>query len=631
MAHAASGVSEDELTARIAAVMPKGTEVLTGTEITEENQNLMHQGLGFLTTFLLVFAAIGLVVACFTIYNTFQIIVTQRSREMALLRSVGATRRQVLWAQLIEALILGVLASIIGLVVGVLVAGGLKAMMTAFGIDIPAGGTVFSARTAIVAMAVGTIVTIASAVFPSMRASRVPPIAAIREIAADAAVSRARPRLVQGGVITVLGIVAFVAGLAGSGILLVGIGALLVFLGVFTLGPLIARPVTRVLGAPVARAGGVAGVIARENAGRNPKRTARTGGALMVGVALVVAITVIAATARDWTHDVFGSQFTGDFVVSTKAAGFGGISPDLATSLNTLPEVAAAAGVRQGAATEMGEGGGDTSYVAVDPDTASKVFDIGMIEGDFAALSPEGILVNESKARDRNLAMGDTVDFGFIDGTTRTLTVEGIYTKDDLAGPYVVSQALHEQTGADQFDFSIFIVKAPGVGDAEVRAAISTFSQHYPNAKLQSRSEYIDTQAAQIDQIVNLMYGLLVLAIIVALISIANSISLSIHERIHELGLLRAVGMTRHQTGSAVRWEAAIVSSLGTALGAFLGLCFGWALSVSLRKQGLTNFEIPVTSLLVICAIGVLGGVLAALRPGWRAARLDVLRSIATE
>jgi putative ABC transport system permease protein len=532
---------------------------------------------------------------------------------------------------LLEAVIVGVTASIIGLFAGVAVASGLRGMLEGFGIDLPGGRTVFQARTVVVAMTVGTIVTIGSAVFPSMRASRVPPLAAIRDITAEAGAPQVRRGLLQGGTLTALGIAGFVAGLTGSGILWVGAGALLVFVGVFALSPLIARPAARVLGAPVAGVRGVTGVLARENAMRNPKRTARTGGALMVGVALVVAITVIAATAKDWTRDVFGGQFTGDYVVSTHTFGFGGLSPELADRLNGLPEVAAAAGIRVGSANDISGGGRDIGYVSIDPSTAGDVFDIGMIEGTIEALAPDGILVDDDKARDRKLAVGDTVEFGFINGTTSTLTVQGIYSEEDLAGHFVVSHALHERSGTDQFDFSVYVATAAGVSDADAEAAIAAVSGDYPTADLQSRSEYVEDQASQVDQLVNLMYGLLGLAILIALISIANSISLSIHERTRELGLVRAVGMTRHQTASTVRWEAAIVALLGTGLGALLGVFFGWAISVTLRDDGLTSFSMPVTALLVIVGIGMIGGVIAALRPGWRAARLDVLRAIATE
>jgi putative ABC transport system permease protein len=630
MVQAVDGVTQDVLTARLAAVLPDGTEALTGTAITEETQNNIEEGLSFFSTFLLVFAAIGLVVACFTIYNTFQIIITQRTQEMALLRSLGATRRQVLWAQLLEAVFVGVFASIIGLVAGVLVAGLLKAMLGAFGIDIPAGGTVFTARTAIVALVVGTGVTIASAVFPSRRASRVPPLAAIRDVATDQS-GQSRNRLITGALITALGIVGFVAGLAGSGIQWVGIGALATFIGVFTLGPLIARPVTRAIGAPLPAVAGITGSLARQNAMRNPKRTARTGGALMVGVALVAGITVIAASVRDWTRDIFGNSFTGDYVVSTNSFGVGGLSTDLAAQLSELPEVATATGIRIGAARDITGGGGDTSYISVDPETAGSVFDIGMVEGTVESLTPEGILLDDDEAADRNLAVGDQLEFGFLNGSTHRLTVEGIYTEQDLAGPFVIHHALHEQSGADQFDFSVYVAIAPGVSDTAAATAIAAVSDAYPNADLQSRSEYIDAQAAQIDPIVNLMYALLGLAVIIALINIANSMALSIHERTRELGLLRAVGMTRRQTRASVGWEAVLVGLLGTGLGVLIGVFFGWAISVTIRDAGLGTFALPLRPLAFIAVVAVLGGVLAAARPARRAARLDVLRAIASE
>jgi putative ABC transport system permease protein len=626
---AADGVTEEELTARVADVLPPGSEAITGSAMVEETQDAMREGLSFFNTFLLVFAGVALVVASFTIYNTFQIIVTQRSREMALLRSVGATRAQVLQSQLLEAVIIGLLASAFGLVAGVAVAGALKAVMEAVGIDIPAGGTVFQARTAVIAMVVGLVVTVGSAVVPSIRGSRVPPMAALRSVATERPRIQAGRRGVEGGVLVVGGVGAFVAGLAGAGIQWVGLGALLTFIGAFVLGPVVARPTASVLGAPVARAAGVTGLMATQNAVRNPIRTARTGGALMVGVALVAAITVIAASAKDWTHDVFGAQFTGDFVVSSDSVGFGGLSPDLAVQLGELPEVDAAAGIRVGSARDVA-GDGTITYVSVDPASASEVFDIGLVDSSFTDLGPDGVLVEDGEAARRGLAVGDQLELGFVNGTVGVATVVGLYTDDDLAGSFVVNHALHEQSGADQFDFSIYIVTADGVSADDAQVAIASVSDDYANADLQSREEYIDTQAAQVDQLVNLMYGLLALAVLIALFSIANSMSLSIHERTRELGLLRAVGMTRHQVSSAVRWEAAIVATLGAGLGITLGVFFGWAISVTLREGGLAEFALPVIALAVITAIGVVGGVLASVRPAWRAAHLDVLRAISS-
>jgi len=627
---AAPGVSEDELTARIAAVLPAGMEALTGGEITAETQSQMREGLSFLNTFLLVFAAIGLVVACFTIYNTFQIIVTQRSKEMALLRSVGATRQQVLGAQLLEAVILGIIASVLGLVAGVGVAAGLKGLMNAIGIGLPAGGTVFTVRTAVIALTVGTVVTVASAVFPSIRASKVRPLAAIRDLEAAPGGAQDRRRAVEGAVLVVVGAAGFVSGLTGTGVLWVGIGALIIFIGISVLSPLLARPFTRLVGAPIARVIGTTGVLARENAARNPKRTARSGGALMIGVALVATIAIIAATAKDWTRDVFSEQFTGDYVVATDSFGFGGLPPTVADQLDALPEIDAAAGIRIGSARDTA-GADDVAYVSVEPAVAARVFDLDLIDGTLDGLSPLGILVDDDEAADRDMAVGDTIELGFVNGTTRTLTVEGVYRKDDLAGPFVVSNALHEVTGADQFDFSVYVALAEGVTSAAAERVISPIVADLPNAELQSRDEYIESQAGQIDQIVNLMYGLLGLAIVIALFSIANSISLSIHERTREIGLLRAVGMTRHQIGSVVRWEVVIVALLGTLLGAALGVCFGWAVSVTLGDEGLADAVVPVPTMVAIIAVGVLGSILASVRPSWRAAHLDVLPAISSE
>jgi putative ABC transport system permease protein len=388
--------------------------------------------------------------------------------------------------------------------------------------------------------------------------------------------------------------------------------------------------VTRAIGAPLPAVAGITGSLARENAMRNPKRTARTGGALMVGVALVAGITVIAASVKDWTRDIFDRSFTGDFVVSTNTFGFGGLSPNLAEQLNQLPEIQAATGIRIGAARDV-DGGGDTAYISVDPGTANTIFDIGMIQGTVESLTPDGILIDDDEAADRNLGLGDQIEFGFVNGSTHLLTIQGIYTEQDLAGPFVVHHALHEQSGADQFDFSVYVATAPGVSDAAARAAIATISDEYPNSDLQSRREYVDAQAAQIDPLVNLMYALLALAVIIALINIANSMALSIHERTRELGLLRAVGMTRHQTRAAIAWESVLIGLLGTGLGVLIGVFFGWAISVTVRNAGLGTFTLPIQPLVFIALAAVLGGVLAAARPARRAARLDVLRAIATE
>lgn len=627
---AAPGVSEQELTERIAAVLPETQEAITGSAIIEEQQDMMANAMGFFETLLLVFAIIGLVVASFTIFNTFQIVITQRIREMALLRAIGASRSQVISAQLIEAVVVGVTASVAGFFLGMGVAQMLKAMMSALGMDLPAGSIVLLPRTVIAAIVVGTSVTVASAVFPAVRASRIPPIAALRDVALDRT-GQTWHRLVLGGLITGLGILSFAVGLTGAGLAWVGVGALAVFLGAFVLGPLLARPIAGPLSAPLPTLSGITGELARQNALRNPKRTSRTGGALMVGVALVIAITLIASSVKDWIHDMFDEQFSGDLVVSTDSFGYGGLSPQLAAELNGLPEVEAATGIRIGFARVLGDGVSDEMYTAVDTATVTAVFDIGMVQGSVEELDDRGVLLDDDEAADRGVTVGDEVTFQLLNGEQLSLTIQGIYTERDLAGNFVITHSLHESTGADQFDLSVYLALTEGVSESEARAVISPITDAHANAELLGRDEFIDEQTAQIDPLVNMMYGLLSLAIVIALFSIANSMALSIHERTRELGLLRAVGMSRRQVRSVVRWESVLVALLGTGSGVVLGILFGWAISVTIRDEGLTAFALPVTSIVVISALAMIGALLASARPAWRAARLDVLKAIASE
>jgi putative ABC transport system permease protein len=349
-----------------------------------------------------------------------------------------------------------------------------------------------------------------------------------------------------------------------------------------------------------------------------------------MGVALVAAITVIAASVRDWTRDEVGQLFTGDYVVSTTASSYGGISPTLAADVSALPDVAAASGVRMGAAHDVTTGD-DLMYVAVDPATASEMFDLDMVQGSISALTEGGILLDAGQAASRGVAVGDTIDWSFLDGTTRHLTVEGTYRNHDFAGDYVVSQKLHESTGVDQLDISVYVAARPGADPARLEAELESVATDYPNADVQSRHDYIETQAAQFDTLVNLMYALLALAALIALVNIANSLVLSIHERTHELGLLRAVGTTRSQTSQSVIWEGLIVALLGTSLGLLIGTFFGWSISVVGRGLELGAFALPVVPLLVAGLLALLGAVLASIRPGWRAAHLDVLQAIASE
>ena len=624
------GVGEQEVTDTIAATLPDGVEVITATEATQEDQDAIGEFVTFFGTFLLVFAVIALLVGAFIIYNTFSIIVAQRTKEMALLRAVGASRRQVLWAVVLESVVVGLLASAVGLVAGIGVAMLLKAAMAGFGIDIPSGALVISTSTIITAFVAGTLVCLLSAVVPAIRASRVPPLAAMRDVAVDRS-GRSKVRLVIGGLITVLGVLSLFGGLQDgndNALPQVGTGAFLIIIGVAVLGPAFARPLAGLIGAPLKQWRGTPGNLARENARRNPSRTATTASALMIGVALVGFIAILASSVRASIDTTIDQAFTGDLVVDSGTGGFGGLSPEVAERLSELPEVEAVTGVRLVPAELDGSG---TMLIAVDPESASEIVDIGVQEGRVQDLGESEIAVFADEAEEKGLVLGDTVPLRFAETGEQEFTVVAIYSENQLAGDYLLGTPAAEANLADQFDFQVYVNLAGGdAGVDDGRAAVQAVVDDYATAELQDRTEFKDAQAAQIDPILGLIYVLLAFSILIATVGIANTMSLSIFERTRELGLLRAVGMTRSQLRSTVRWESVIISLLGTVLGLVIGLFFGWALVSALADEGFNTLQIPWGTIAIVTILAAFFGVLAALRPAGRAAKMDVLQAIST-
>lgn len=626
------GVSQQELVRRLrASLADPSLEVLTGKQITKEGQDSVRKAMGFFNTFLLVFAFIALFVGSFLIFNTFSIVVAQRLREFALLRAVGASRVQVMRSVLAESLIIGVIASAVGIGAGVALAIGLRAMLNAFGVDVPSTGLLVSSRTIVVCMVVGTLITVIAALVPARRAGRIAPMAALREVEITEETRRLR-RTVAGSVVTGAGAALLFTGLfvhVPDRVALVGAGAGIVFLGVAVLGPLISRPLSRAIGAPL-RWRGPAAQLARNNAMRNPKRTSASAAALMVGVALVALMSVLASSIKASIGGVVDSAMRADFVVSSGGQGGGGtgFSPTLRDRLNTLPQVSSSTGVRAGAARIDGT---RTFVLAVDPRHVDDLFDIGLRAGDLPAMTPTGLAISQSVADSRNLRLGQSVRVEFTTTGVNTFTVQAIYAARELAGDYVLPLAAAERNFSEQLDFQVYIKLAPGVSAKDGRAAIETVLGDYPTAKLLDRTEYKAQQAAQINQLLNLVYGLLALALIIALIGIANTLALSIHERTRELGLLRAVGMTRPQVRSTVRFESLIIALIGAAQGLVLGTLFGWAIVAALHSTGITQLSVPVTQLVVVAVLAGIAGVVAAVLPGRRAARLDVLQAVTTE
>ncbi len=625
---AEEGLSEEEIVSRVAAVLDGNNEVITGTEATEENQDAIRDSLSFFTIFLTIFAIIAVFVSTFVIYNTFSILIAQRTRELALFRALGANQGQVLGSVFVEAIVIGIVGSLLGVGLGIGLSFGLQAMLNGFGIELPSGGLVVLPRTIILSVVVGTVVTVVAALFPAVRAARITPIEAMRESAAES-YKRNNVRVGIGLVITALGAVAILVGLLAPEISLAGLGAVAMFIGVFVLGPTIAKPVARVLGAPIAATRGTTGKLARDNSMRNPKRMARTAAALTVGVALVAGVTVLASSLSASIENTIEEGFVGDVVIDSGSFGpGGGFSPELTSSLAELDETEVVSGIRVGIG-EL-EGTGDF-LLAFDPATGFELFDIGLIEGAPSDLTDDAIFLLDTKAEDLEVGVGDTVLVNFPNSGEQSLTVRGLYDDAALAGNQVISQSLWESTGAEQLEFAAYATLAEGVSIEEGRAAIESVTAAYPNTTVQDREEFVESQTGQLDLILNLIYALLGLAIIIAAFGIANTMRLSTIERTREIGLLRAVGMTRGQVQSTIRWEAVITAVFGALLGVALGLFFGYAIIYALRDQGVSSFSVPVVALTTVVGLAAVVGLLASIVPSVRASRRNILEAIATD
>jgi len=429
-----------------------------------------------------------------------------------------------------------------------------------------------------------------------------------------------------------LGVVILSIGLfghTGNKVQLVGLGAAAVFIGVAVLGTFAVRPVCRVLGAPLARSG-TAGTLGERSAMRSPSRTSATAAGLMVGVAMVSMITIMVSSLKASADSTIASALRADFVVATgtQAGGSGGLSPKLERSLAALPQVSDVAGIRSGVVKVFGA---VTPVVAADPAKAAQLIDMGVTQGDLATMTPAGIGVSAQAASGQHLHLGSTVAVTYPTTGTRDYTVQVIYSVRDVAGDYVLPLAGAQANFPSSLDIAIFVKLAPGVTADAARPAINRVLAAYPNATLQDQAQYKAAQMQQYDTLLNLMYALLALAVLIALIGIANTLALSIYERTRELGLLRAVGATRGQLRSMVRAEALVISAFGALEGLVLGTFFGWAIVHAMRSLGATQLAFPVPQLLIVAVLAALAGLLAAIAPSRRAARLNILQAVTTE
>ncbi|MFI6684829.1 ABC transporter permease [Streptomyces sp. NPDC050485] len=628
---AGPGVSQRQLVDRLTPVLPKGVEAITGQAASAETlDTVAGTFLNLFTTLLLVFSGIALLVATFSINNTFAIVVAQRTRENALLRALGASRRQVATSTLAEATVVAAAASAVGVLAGIGIAAGLQALFPAIGFPFPNGDLVISGLSVALPIAVGVAVCLGSALLPALRAGRTAPLAALRETAVDQS-GTSRARTLTGGILLPVGVGTTLAGvLAGPNVLLAGVGAVLTLAAFVVLGPVASSRAVRVLGRPLDTARGITGALARRNALRNPKRTAATATALMIGVAVVSLFTVFGASLKTTMDRTVSRSFAGDVAVSARAFGAGGagISPRLAPAVAKLPEVKTAVGLGKGVADV--DGGGRALTVA-DPAKLPGVLDLGAVRGSLGGLGTSGLAVSADEAAKKGWHPGSTAQLAFPDGQKQTFTVRAVYARKELAGDYMLTREAWAPHRGQESDSLVAVSFKPGVPAADGRKAVQRTAAAYGNPQVQTRDEYAASSASGIDMMLTLVYALLALAVVIALLGIANTLTLAVHERTRELGLLRAVGQTRAQLRSMVRWESVLVAAFGTVGGLVLGGFLGWVLVKASDSAGTGAFALPPVQLTVVALVGLLAGAVAGWRPARRAARLDVLRAVATE
>lgn len=619
--------------AAIAPMLPDGAEVITSADQTADNIEQVNEGLAFLNTILLVIAGVAVFVGAFLIQNTFRIIVAQRTKELALLRAVGATARQVTRMVVVEAFAVGLLASAIGIGAGILIAFGLKSAFAAFGFGIPSTSLVVLPRTIFVGLFVGVVVTLVAAVVPARKAAAVPPVAALRDVATPPR-SLGR-RIAAGAGVTGLGMFLVLLGLFGSSIIdneiaFVGFGALLTFVGVSMLAPLIARAFARFFGAPVARRG-VAGRLAQENAMRRPRRTASTASALMIGVALVSLIAVFSASAKAGISSVFTEQFATDFQV--RLSGFGdptttGLPGTVYEQLDELPELDTVVRDRFGL-FRFDERSNETFLLGVSG-PIGEVVQVEVFEGSTLDPGPGEVLLGQKNAEELGgVGVGDILTIQFPSLEYAELEIVAIFDAEQVGVPVLIDMETYDQYLPFRLDRFIYIQTADGVDPETARAAIEAVTDAYPNASVTDTEELIGELEAQVDGLLNLLIVLLGFAIVIALLGIVNTLALSISERKHEIGLLRAVGMERKQVKRMIRWEALLIAVFGGLLGLVVGLVLGTAVVIAVG-QGL-KLAIPTGQLITYVIVAGLGGVLAAIGPARRGAKTNILEAIAYE
>jgi putative ABC transport system permease protein len=637
---AAQGVTPAQLKLRVEKVVPRALRVESGSQSAARQASDVNDNLSFFRVALLVLSGVVLIVAAFLIFNTFSITVAQRVREFGLLRTLGASRRQVLSTVVGEAAVIGVTGAGLGLVAGIGAATGLRSMLKAVGIDLPYSGNVFHARTAIVAVVLGIVVPLVAALTPALRATRVAPMAALRQAELPEGRERSWKIALFSGLLALLGIFLLVLGLFGglesssNAASAVGGGSAAVLFAVSLYSPRLVRPLAAIAGWPMERLRGVTGRLARENAMRKPGRTAVTAAALMIGLALVTFVSVFAAGLKGSIENAIDSTVQGDLTVQN-TDGFSPIPASIAGDLRRVPGVGRVATLRSGNARVAGQKSKSERISGVDPKAITGLYKFEIKQGPATVirdLTDDEVVVDRSWAKPKKIGVGDTIRTLSPTGRHSRFKVVGeLQDNADALGAFVVTQhVLARDFGVkrDTFDYVKF---APGAQAKPVAARVKALTKRrYPSAEALNRTDYKKKQTDQFAPILGLLYGLLSLAVIVSIFGLVNTLALSIHERAREFGMLRAIGLSRKQLRRVIRYESVITAQIGAILGVALGVLFAALISRPLADQGFT-LAYPIGTLVLLFVLAGLAGVLAAIFPARNAAKRDVLESVAYE
>ena len=630
---AEEGVETDVLIDRLEAALPADVEAVTGEVVEEEDKDDFAFFVNIFGNVLLAFALVAVFVSTFIIGNTFNILLGQRVRELALLRALGASQRQVRFSAIVESLIVGIVASILGLGGGLLLALGIRAMLGSLGLTLPSIDIILAPRTIIIALIVGIGVTLFASLTPTRRAAKVPPIAAMRAGFRFGS-GEGKRRTIIAIILSVFGVTFVAYGLFGGAstsklLMSLGVGAVLVFVSVRMYAPLFSSPSASFLGRPLEHVPGqrITGHMARENAARDNKRTAATAAGLMIGLALIAMASVVAESLKDTFRGDLGSTMIADYVIT--ADNEADFSNQIAGQVAALPEFETVSAVRIG---NMRVDGDERRVGGVDVTVLTDLMAVGVQSGDPAASADtESILVSQEAADEFDVVVGDQLDVEFAATGAQMLTVGAIYENDFLIGHYMIDLSAWDVYFDSENDSVVSAQLADGVDVAAATAALEPLQSAFPQLAFETREEFNDRVAGMLDNfliIINVMLGL---AIIIALLGITNTMALSVLERTREIGLMRAIGMTRRQTKGMIRFEAAVVSLFGALLGVVVGLAFGWVTVIAIPESIISKLTIPFVTLIIYVILATIAGLVAASLPARRAARLNVLEAIAHE